>query len=26
LSYQAQAEGINANAVLDKIVKLVPVG
>lgn len=26
LSYQAQAEGINANAVLDKIVQLVPVG
>lgn len=26
LSYQAQAEGINANTVLDKIVKLVPVG
>jgi MoxR-like ATPase len=25
LSYQAQAEGVNANAVLDKIVKLVPV-
>ncbi len=26
LSYQAQAEGINANKVIDKIVKLVPVG
>lgn len=26
LSYQAQAEGVNANAVLDKIVQLVPVG
>lgn len=26
LSYQAQAEGINANSVLDKIVQLVPVG
>lgn len=26
LSYQAQAEGVNANAVLDKILKLVPVG
>ncbi|MFT6328891.1 MAG: MoxR-like ATPase [Bermanella sp.] len=25
LSYQAQAEGVNANAVLDKIVELVPV-
>lgn len=26
LSYQAQAEGVNANTVLDKIVQLVPVG
>ncbi|MFQ3251361.1 MAG: MoxR-like ATPase [Glaciecola sp.] len=26
LSYQAQAEGVNANTVLDKILKLVPVG
>jgi MoxR-like ATPase len=26
LSYQAQAEGVKANAVLDKIVQLVPVG
>jgi len=26
LSYQAQAEGVNANSVLDKIVQLVPVG
>jgi MoxR-like ATPase len=26
LSYQAQAEGVNANMVLDKILKLVPVG
>lgn len=26
LSYQAQAEGVNANKVIDKIVKLVPLG